>query len=61
MSLKRFFGALLTVIGISALIFASVVFFKGTDIYKALLVYGLLGLLVLIAGVSILLTKKDDT
>ena len=60
MNLKRIFGALLTVLGIGALIYAAVIFVNGNDSYKALLIYGLLGLLFFIAGISLVRTTKDE-
>jgi len=60
MNLKRIFGALLTVLGIGALIYAAVVFVNGNDSYKPLLIYGLLGLLFFIAGISLVGTTKDE-
>jgi hypothetical protein len=55
MNLKRIFGALLTALGIAALIFAA-----GTSDVKALVIYGLLGLLFFIAGIGLIRTTKDE-
>lgn len=63
MNLKRIFGALLTVLGIGALIFASVLYVNsqdGANDIKALVIYGLLGLLFFIAGISLVRTTKDE-
>lgn len=63
MNLKRIFGALLTVLGIGALIYASVLYVNstdGTNDIKALVIYGLLGLLFFIAGISLVRTTKDE-
>lgn len=60
MNLKRIFGALLTVLGIGALIYASVIFVNGTDNFKTLLIYGILGLLFFVAGISLVRTTKDE-
>lgn len=64
MNLKRIFGALLTVLGIGALIFASVLYVNsqdGTNDIKALVIYGILGLLFFIAGISLVRTTKDES
>ncbi len=63
MNLKRIFGALLTVLGIGALIFASVIYVnsQGNNDIKALIIYGLLGLLFFIAGISLVRTTKDES
>ncbi|MDP2724342.1 MAG: hypothetical protein Q8O72_16440 [Bacteroidales bacterium] len=64
MNLKRIFGALLTVLGIGALIYAAVIFVSassGTNNIKALIIYGALGLLFFIAGISLVRTTKDES
>jgi uncharacterized membrane protein len=62
MNLKRIFGALLTALGIAALIFAAVSYVNntGTSDVKALVIYGLLGLLFFIAGIGLIRTTKDE-
>jgi len=62
MNLKRIFGALLTILGIGGLIYAAVLYVnsqENNDI-KALVIYGLLGLLFFIAGISLVRTTKDE-
>ena len=47
MNLKRIFGALLTLLGIGGLIYAAILFVNtsgGTKDIKALVIYGILGL-----------------
>lgn len=64
MNLKRIFGALLTILGIGALIYAAVLFVtasSGTNDYKALIIYGALGLLFFVAGISLVRTTKDES
>jgi len=63
MNLKRIFGALLTVLGIAGLIYAAVLFVNnsGTDNVKVLFIYGGLGLLFFISGVSLVRTTKDES
>lgn len=60
MNLKRIFGAMLTILGIGALIYAAVIYVNGIDNFKALIIYGLLGLLFFIAGISLVRTTKDE-
>lgn len=64
MNLKRIFGALLTALGIGALIYAAVLF-SGTngsnqDI-KGLIIYGILGLVFFTSGISLVRTTKDES
>lgn len=64
MNIKRIFGALLTVLGIAGLIYAAVIFVNnsgGTHDYKALLIYGILGIIFFIAGISLVRTTKDES
>jgi hypothetical protein len=64
MNIKRIFGALLTILGTGGLIYAAVLFVNGTrdnrDI-KALLIYGIIGLIFFIAGISLIRTTKDES
>jgi len=64
MNLKRIFGALLTVLGIAGLIYAAVLFVTSSDgetNVKALLIYGVLGVLFFFAGISLVRTTKDES
>ena len=63
MNLKRIFGALLTVLGIGGLIYAAVLYVTSPENgdFKALVIYGLLGLLFFIAGISLVRTTKDES
>ena len=64
MNLKRIFGALLTLLGIGGLIYAAVLFVNasnGANDTKALIIYGILGLLFFIAGISLVRTTKDES
>jgi uncharacterized membrane protein len=64
MNIKRIFGALLTVLGIAGLIYAAVVFINtsgGTRTIKTLVIYGILGLIFFIAGISLVRTTKDES
>ena len=63
MNIKRIFGALLTVLGIVGLIYAAVLFVNtgsGERAVKTLIIYGALGLLFFITGVSLVRTTKDE-
>ena len=64
MNLKRIFGAILTLLGIGALIYAAFLF-SGTsgsnqDI-KSLVIYGILGLIFFSSGISLVRTTKDES
>ena len=64
MNLKRIFGALLTLLGIAGLIYAAVLFINSsgnTRDIKAIVIYGILGLLFFIAGISLVRTTKDES
>jgi hypothetical protein len=64
MNIKRIFGALLTVLGIGGLIYAAISFANnagGSHDIKALVIYGILGLIFFIAGISLIRTTKDES
>ncbi|HZK95018.1 MAG TPA: hypothetical protein VFC67_12490 [Prolixibacteraceae bacterium] len=62
MNLKRIFGAILTLLGIGGLIYAAVLFVNGSgNDTKALIIYGILGLLFFFAGISLVRTTKDES
>lgn len=64
MNIKRIFGAILTVIGIVGLIYTASVFLStsgGNRDIKILLIYGFLGLLFFITGISLVRTTKDES
>ena len=64
MNLKRIFGALLTLLGIGSLIYAAVLFVNnssGTRDIKSLVIFGILGLIFFIAGISLIRTTKDES
>lgn len=63
MNLKRIFGALLTVLGIGGLIYSAVVFTNtsgGNHDVRALIIYGILGIVFFISGISLVRTTKDE-
>ena len=64
MNLKRIFGALLTILGISGLIYAAVLFANtsgGMRDIRSLAIYGILGIVFFIAGISLVRTTKDES
>ena len=63
MNLKRIFGALLTALGIGGLIYTAVLYVNasnGANDFKSLIIYGLLGLLFFVAGISLISTTRDE-
>lgn len=61
MNLKRIFGAILTILGIAGLIYASVLFAGNTGTFKVPIIYGIIGLIFFISGVSLIRTTKDES
>jgi uncharacterized membrane protein len=64
MNVKRIFGAVLTILGIAGLIYAAVLFAmssSGARNIKALIIYGILGLIFFIAGIGLIRTTKDES
>jgi hypothetical protein len=64
MNIKRIFGSVLTILGIIGLIYGAVLFVNtsgGTREVKALIIYGLLGLIFLISGIGLVRTTKDES
>ena len=64
MNLKRFFGGLLTILGIVGLIYTAVIF-AGTsgetrDV-KSLIIYGILGIVFFTSGISLVRATKDES
>lgn len=65
MNIKRIFGALLTVLGIAALIYTAILFVNSTSNgernIRALITYGILGLMFFIAGINLVRATKDES
>lgn len=64
MNLKRIFGALLTALGIGGLIYTAVLFAEtsgGMKDIKALIIYGILGLVFFLSGISLVRATKDES
>lgn len=64
MNMKRIFGGLLTLLGIGGLIYTAVVFTDTSgsekDI-KSLIIYGVLGVIFFVSGISLVRTTKDES
>ncbi len=63
MNIKRIFGSILTVLGIIGLIYAAYMFMNtggGVQDIKALSIYGVLGMIFFIAGISLVRNTKDE-
>jgi hypothetical protein len=64
MNLKRIFGTLLTVLGISGLIYTAVLFSSASSemsSIKGLIIYGILGVVFFASGISLIRTTKDES
>lgn len=63
MNVKRTFGIILTILGITGLIYAAVLFMNtgttGRQI-KSLIVYGVLGAIFFFTGIGLIKGTKDD-
>jgi len=62
MNLKRIFGALLTLLGIGGLIYVAVLCITATGSninVISMIIFGALGLLFFISGISLIRTTKD--
>jgi len=64
MNLKRIFGALLTLLGIGGLIYAAVLFIittENTHNIKSAIIFGILGIIFFVSGISLVRTTKDES
>jgi uncharacterized membrane protein len=64
MNIKRIFGTLLTVLGIAGLIYAAMLFMNttnGTYAIKIVTIYGVLGFVFFISGISLVRNTKDES
>ncbi len=64
MNIKRIFGAILTLLGIAGLIYTATIFMNtsGSTIdIKSLIIYGVLGFLFFITGISLVRATKDES
>ena len=63
MNIKRFFGGLLTVLGICSLIYTAILFVNltsGSHAIREVVIFGILGLLFFISGISLVRTVRDS-
>jgi uncharacterized membrane protein len=62
MNIIRIFGALLSLLGIGGLIYTAVLFANSTGErnIRALIIYGVLGLIFFMAGIGLVRTTKDE-
>jgi uncharacterized membrane protein len=64
MNLKRIFGAILTILGISGLLYAAYLFMNshGSDQdVRGMIIYGVLGLVFFFSGINLVQTTKDES
>jgi uncharacterized membrane protein len=64
MNVKRIFGAVLTILGSGALIYAAVVFVTTSgdeSSVKSLIIFGVLGIIFFISGIGLIRTTKDES
>lgn len=60
MNIKRLFGTILTILGIIGLIYAAVLFVNKSGQTKALITYGILGIVFFSSGIGLIKTTKDE-
>jgi uncharacterized membrane protein len=60
MNIKRTFGAILTILGIVALIYAGVTIINHTAQATSITVFAVIGLLFFFSGISLVKTVKDE-
>ena len=64
MNMKRMFGAVLTILGVAGLIYAAILFVYsggGSTDTKALIIFGVVGLIFFFAGLGLIRTTKDES
>ena len=63
MNVKRIFGTILTLLGIVGLIYTAIVFTNtsgATQDVKMLIIYGVLGIIFFVYGISLIKATKDE-
>jgi len=63
MNIKRIFGSILTILGIAGLVYGAILFVNntgGSRDLRALIIYGILGVIFLTSGLSLVRTTKDE-
>lgn len=64
MNIKRIFGTILTILGIIGLVYAAILFVNtGGEVrdIKGIAIYGILGLIFFISGISLVRGTKDES
>ena len=64
MNIKRIFGSILTILGIVGLIYGAILFVNNTGgnrDTRALVTYGILGLIFLFSGLGLVKTTRDQS
>jgi len=64
LNIKRIFGATLTILGIVGLVYGAILFVNnngGDRDTRALIIYGVLGFIFLLSGLSLIRTTKDES
>lgn len=62
MNLKRIFGAILTILGISGLLYAAYLFMNtqgSNEDVRGMIIYGILGIVFFSSGINLVRTTKD--
>ena len=60
MNVKRLFGVILTILGIGGLIYAAMLFARGSGQTRSLAVYAILGAVFFFTGIGLIRGTKDD-
>ena len=64
MNLKRIFGAILTLLGISGLLYTAFLFMNtrgGEQDIRGMVIYGILGIVFFTSGISLVRATKDES
>ncbi|WP_129714281.1 hypothetical protein [Pedobacter sp. SYP-B3415] len=61
MNVKRTFGTILTILGIIGLIYAGYGFVNQSGQTRALVVYGIIGLIFFVSGIGLVKNTKDES
>jgi len=61
MNVKRIFGTILTILGIIGLVYAGLGFVNHSEGSRGLIVYGVIGLIFFVSGISLVRNTKDES
>lgn len=61
MNVKRIFGTILTILGIIGLVYAGLGFVNHSESSRGLIVYGIIGLIFFVSGISLVRNTKDES